>query len=178
MEYKEMENLVMTRQACRDFNDKPLEKAVVVKIAKLAKFAPSACNSQPWKMYVITEQENVKGVTEALCHEGRNRFLQKAKAYVVITEKATTLKEDVLKYFSVDHFVKYDIGELVAYVTLIAKSLGVESIVIGWMDKAKLLASISAEEGEDCSIAVALGYSDSEIRRKNRLDDGKVIKIL
>ena len=94
------------------------------------------------------------------------------------SEKATALKPDVLKYFGLDHFVKYDIGEIIAYVTLTAKSLGVDSIVIGWLDKEKLLSAIEAKEGEDCTLVVALGYSDSPLRQKDRKADEEVIKII
>jgi nitroreductase len=84
----------------------------------------------------------------------------------------------VLKFFGLDHFVKYDIGELIAYITLTAKSLGVDSIVIGWLDKEKLLKAIGAGEGEDCSLVVALGYSDSPLRKKDRRSDEEVIKYI
>ena len=57
--------LVLTRQSCRDFNDKPLSVELVLKIAEQARFAPSACNSQPWKMYVVADSEKLNGVFEA-----------------------------------------------------------------------------------------------------------------
>lgn len=178
MDFKDFQSLVLSRQACRDFNDLPLEKEKVEEIAKLAKYAPSACNSQPWKMYCVTEEERLEEVKKALQRSGRNKFLDKAKAVIAVTEKATTLKPDVLKFFGLDHFVKYDVGELVAYITLAAKSMGVESIVIGWMDKEKLLSAIQAEKGEDCTLVVALGYSDSPLRKKDRRKDEEVIKMI
>ena len=63
MNYEEFLKLIQTRQACRDFNDKPLDKETVLKIARTAMLAPSACNSQPWRMYVVTEPEKLKEVT-------------------------------------------------------------------------------------------------------------------
>ena len=123
-------------------------------------------------------KERLEEVKKALQRSGRNKFLEKAKAVIAVTEKATTLKPDVLKFFGLDHFVKYDVGELVAYITLAAKSMGVESIGIGWMDKEKLLSAIQAEKGEDCTLVVALGYSDSPLRKKDRRKDEEVIKMI
>ena len=57
MEFKDFEQLILTRQATRDFNDKPLDKEVVLQIAKATMLAPSACNSQPWKLYSVTSPE-------------------------------------------------------------------------------------------------------------------------
>ena len=47
---KYFENLIKTRQSCRDFNEKEVSAETLEKIAELAMLAPSACNSQPWKM--------------------------------------------------------------------------------------------------------------------------------
>lgn len=161
------EKLIKTRQACREFNDKPLDGATVRKIAELASLSPSACNSQPWEMYLI-EGEKVKEVTPALTSNGHNAFLSGAKAYVVITEIAATLKESIGAKLNRNHFVKYDVGELTAYVTLAAESLGVKSCIIGWIDQAALREAVGYSGEEVSNVVVALGYSDIPIREKKR----------
>ena len=45
--------LVLDRQSCRDFNDKELARETLDKIVDLSLNTPSACNSQPWKLYVV-----------------------------------------------------------------------------------------------------------------------------
>ena len=176
--YLDFIELVKNRQACRDFNDLPLEKELVEKIVEVARLTPSACNSQPWKMYCVTSDDAVSRVKDALTCDGRNLYLKNAKAFIVLGEKATTLKEDVLKKFSIDYFVKYDIGELIAYITLTAKSLGVESLIVGWLDHEKLKQIINFSDGEDCSIVIALGYSNSPLREKNRRKEEDVIEFI
>ena len=172
------EELVKTRQACRDFNDEPLEKETIEKIVDLARLAPSACNSQPWKMYCVTEGEKKQEVLKCLTDGARNGFLKKAQAFIVVAEKKRHLKKDVETRFSLDYFVKYDVGELIAYLTLSAKAYGVESIVIGWVNKDKLADVMSFEKGESCSLVVALGYSNSPLREKTRRDKDDVIKFV
>ena len=175
MDFMEFEKLVKERQSCRDFNDVPLEREKVEQIVELARLAPSACNSQPWKMYVACD-EKVKEVVEQLTEGGRNLFLKKAKSIIVVAEKdAENLKEDVKRRYSLDYFVKYDVGELIAYLTLGAKAIGVESIVIGWINLEKMSNVLGAEKGERVALAVALGYSDAPIREKVRLDKEKTI---
>lgn len=178
MGFIEFEKLVKERQSCRDFNDLPLEKEKVEAIVDLARNAPSACNSQPWKMYVACG-EKVQDVVAELTEGGRNAFLKKAKAVIVVAEKdADNLKEDVKRRFSLDYFVKYDVGELIAYLTLGAKAIGVESIVIGWINLEKLAEVVGAEKGERISLAVALGYSDAPLRDKVRKPKEKTIKFI
>ena len=77
-------NLVLSRQSCREFNDKPLDSEVAYKIAEQSALAPSACNSQPWKMYVVTNPESLSKTAEALGVNGHNKFLNKGDKIAVV----------------------------------------------------------------------------------------------
>lgn len=48
------ESILRTRHSARSFLDKPVEESVIREIIADAALAPSWCNSQPWKAYVIT----------------------------------------------------------------------------------------------------------------------------
>lgn len=170
--------LALSRQSCRDFNDKPLDKKTVEEIASIAMLAPSACNSQPWKMYLVTEKDKVSAVAKSLQDRGHNSFADGAKAFIVISEKDATLKESISTRFRSDHFVKYDIGELTAYITLAAESMGVKSCIIGWINQDALKTAINMPDGEVSNIVVALGYSDTPLRDKKRKTTQEVITTL
>lgn len=178
MDNKSFVNLVNSRQACRDFSGEKVEKNTLYNICDLARFSPSACNSQPWKMYCTNDGEVFEKVKKALTYNGRNAFLEKAGGFICLVEKHPQLMADVSKLFGDDYFVKYDIGELIAYITLTAKSMGIESCIIGWMDKSVLKNALSLSENEDCSIVVALGYSNIPIRKKTRKLATETIKVL
>ncbi len=176
MNFEQFSELVLNRQACREFNGKKIDKQTLKKIAKLARLAPSACNSQPWTMYCVTDQSKIQEITEALTENGRNAFLKNATAYVAIGEKARALKPDITAKFTDGFFVKYDVGELIAYITLGAKAIGIDSCVIGYVNSEKMKASLSLLDGEECLIVVALGYSDIPTREKIRRAEDEVIK--
>lgn len=176
MDFENFTELVKTRRSCRSFNDKPLDKETVYRIADLARLAPSACNSQPWKMYCVTDEARVEKVREALSEGGMNSFLSGAKAFIAAAETSPSdLKANVAKRFSTDRFVKYDVGELVAYLTLGAKSAGVESCIIGWVNEGKLRSALDLPEGESCAVVVALGYSDTPVPQKIRKAESETI---
>jgi nitroreductase len=168
--------LVQTRQSCRDFNDLPLDASIVNEIAKQAMLAPSACNSQPWKMYVVTSPLGLEKTAVSLGVNGHNKFLSKAKAFIVLAEKQAVLKPGVK--FDRNHFVKYDIGQLSAYITLTAKSFGVETCIIGMVDQSLIGDAVGLKDGELCNIAIALGYSDCALRTKIRKQEEDVITIV
>ena len=175
---KEFLTLVKNRQSCRDFNDMPLEKEVLDKIVDLGLLSPSACNSQPWKMYVVTDEQTREKVAKSLQDCLMNKFVDKAKAFIVLGETDAKLKVGIGSRFKADHFVKYDIGELIAYLTLGAESLGVSSCIIGWVNEKNLKEVLSMPEQESVSIVVALGYSDIEKRKKARKDKETVVKYI
>lgn len=173
---KTFNDLILSRQACREFNDVALSKETVLEILKQAKLAPSACNSQPWKMYAVTTPENIEKTAIALGVNGHNKFLSKAKAFIVLAEKKAVLKPGVT--FDGYHFVKYDIGQISAYITLSAKSLGVDSCIIGMVDQNLIKDAVGLCDGEICNIAIALGYSDIPVRDKIRKTDDQVFTII
>lgn len=169
-------NLILNRQSCRDFNDLPLDKQTVLDIVEAARLAPSACNSQPWKMYAVVSPDKIELTAAALGVNGHNKFLSKAKAFIVLAEKQAVLKPGVK--FDRNHFVKYDIGELIAYITLAAESKGVKSCIIGMIDQNLIGSAVGLKEGEVCNVAVALGYSDTPLRDKKRKPVDEVITIV
>ncbi len=178
MELKDFEKLVNDRQSCRDFSEKEVENEKLVNAINLALLSPSACNSQPWKIYCVSEKENLNKVAKCLQEGGRNAFTSKAKAFIVIAERNMPLKKDISEKFSEGHFVKYDIGEFIAYLTLALESEGLSSCIIGWVNKEELKKAVNYPDGETCNIVVAVGYSDIEKRKKVRLSSLETVKYL
>lgn len=176
MNYNDFKNLVFTRQSCRDFSEKELSSEVLEQIVDLARFSPSACNSQPWKMYCTNKKELIEKIAPCIQDGGINLFTSKAKGFICITEQDAVLRNGIR--YSPSHFVKYDIGELIAYITLTAKSLGVESCIIGCVNSEKIKQVLNHSDTEKCLIVIALGYSDIPIREKMRKDNAETVKFL
>ncbi len=167
--------LIKIRQAYRSFSDKPIAKDLLYDIIAMAKNAPSACNSQPWRVYITyTQEENVK-MRESLQDNGRNVFLDTAKAFIAVYKnEAIKLNLGAESKFSLLHFVEYDIGEFVAYLTLAAKNKGVDSCIIGWVNNEKLNETFSLNG--KCDLVIALGYAkDDKVRTKKRKDLKEII---
>ncbi|MBE7081479.1 MAG: NAD(P)H nitroreductase [Clostridiales bacterium] len=176
--FEQFSLLVNNRQSCRDFNDKPIDKETLDKIVSLGLLAPSACNSQPWKLYVVTEENARKKVAHSLQDMMMNKFTNKAQAFIVLAEREATLKLGASLKFDRNHFVKYDIGQICAYLTLGAESLGVSSCIIGWINEKELKQAISMPEDQSCKIVIALGYSDIDKRKKSRKDFETLVELI
>ena len=181
MQYEDFEKLVLARQSCRNFDGQPVSEEAIKKIVDLARLSPSACNSQPWKVYAVIKGESGEKfdlVKKSLQDVGLNKFLDGAGAFLVISEKTGMLKADILNRFSPKHFIKYDAGELCAYITLTAETLGISSCIIGWVNGKKLCSAINLPATEDATLVVALGYSEIPKREKVRKSLDEVYKLI
>ena len=156
--------LIEKRQSCRDFSDKPIELNLIYDIIGQAKKATSACNSQPWRVYITnTAKENEK-MRICLQENGRNAFLDTATAFIAVYQaEEIILNAGVESKFSSSHFAEYDIGEFVAYLTLAAKAKGLGSCIIGRVNNQKLNETF-ALKGK-CGLVVALGYAKNDKQR-------------
>ena len=62
--------LIQQRESCRNFSDQPVEREKLERCIEAARLAPSACNSQPWRYLVVTNEETCS--TLRPCTKGRS----------------------------------------------------------------------------------------------------------
>ena len=49
--------LVKIRQSVRKYSNKPVEPEKIIQCIEAARLAPSACNSQPWRVVIVNDPE-------------------------------------------------------------------------------------------------------------------------
>lgn len=176
--FETFSKLARERQSCRNFSTKKVEQEKLDKIMELSLLAPSACNSQPWKLFCVTEDENVNAVRESLQVNRHNAFLDNVTSFIAVVDQEAVLRADVKAKFDRNRFVRYDVGEIIAYLTLSAKSLGLDTCIIGWMNEEKLASLLNLKENERCRLVVAVGYSNDPLREKIRKPkEDKIVKM-
>jgi nitroreductase len=50
---RSIDHLIANRYACREFSDRPVTRRTIEDILRIARFAPSGANIQPWAVYAI-----------------------------------------------------------------------------------------------------------------------------
>jgi nitroreductase len=63
--YMNFQELTNFRQSVRKYSDKPVEPEKIEQITEAVHLAPSACNSQPWKIIFVDKPELKKEVAKA-----------------------------------------------------------------------------------------------------------------
>lgn len=75
------ENLMHARRSVRDFKTQPIDLTLIKKAVELAQLSPSACNRQPWKVYLVSDPDDMKTL---LSHQNGNRGFGHLAPHVAI----------------------------------------------------------------------------------------------
>lgn len=60
---------VKNRRSVRSFSDKAISAEVLEKMKQVLRYAPSACNFQPWRFVIVTDQKLRGGLAKAACDQ-------------------------------------------------------------------------------------------------------------
>ena len=64
MNYESLLELVKNRRSLRRFRPDPIPKGTVEKVLEIARYVPSAANSQPWEFVVVEDSEMKKSISK------------------------------------------------------------------------------------------------------------------
>jgi nitroreductase len=79
----EIDRIILDRVACREFSNRVVPQHTIVEILRVARFAPSGANIQPWNIYALTggPQERLSAaLLDAHCNE-RAKHVSEYKYY-------------------------------------------------------------------------------------------------
>jgi len=60
MDWNPVEKVILERRSTRKYKDKQVPEALIRRILEMARFAPSAGNSQPWRFMVIRDKKMIE----------------------------------------------------------------------------------------------------------------------
>ncbi|ADM28167.1 nitroreductase [Ignisphaera aggregans DSM 17230] len=115
---EELLNFLLSRRSIRRFRPDPIPLDIIKKIINVARFAPSARNSQPW-IFIIVNNDNVKEKLASL--RPRAETLLNAPMAIVV---ACNRDEDPV-------FYQQSCSNAIMYIMLAAHALGLGSVWLG-----------------------------------------------
>ena len=174
--YEDFLNLVINRQSDRSFDkDKMVEEDKLKRILEAARLAPSACNAQPWKFVVVTDQELATNVGKAAAGLGMNKFAKDAPVHILIVEESANFTSKLGGKWKNKHFPLIDIGIVAAHIALAAESEGLGSCILGWFDEEKIKTLTNIPTSKRLLLDILIGYPTKGKRKKLRKSNDKVI---
>jgi nitroreductase len=175
MNFKE---LLYQRQSVRKYIDKPVEKEKLLQIIDAVHLAPSACNSQPWKLILVDEPELKNKVARATFGTAIafNRFAVQAPIMAVLVIENAKLIAQIGGKIKNQEYPEYDIGIAAEHFCLQATELGLGTCMIGWFDEETIQDLLHIPKHKKIGLLISLGYppADYKLRKKIRKKIAKI----
>lgn len=154
----QVECFVSTRHSIRNYINKPIDQETLRKVIRLANYAPSACNRQPTKVYVASDEPVVKEIAKLV--PGNKGFEEEVPNWMIVTtnKKMFGINEPLQWYVNGGIYIAYLVQALHAYHlgSCIFQIPGIHPAT----DKLRNLASIPANES--IIAVIGFGYAQTE----------------
>ncbi|HBE03823.1 MAG: hypothetical protein A2096_16775 [Spirochaetes bacterium GWF1_41_5] len=152
--------LAGTRKSIRAYENKPVEKSRLEYIINAGRFAPSACNKQPWHFYVLQQGEAREKINRAY---DRRWF---AEAPVIL---AVVLKTDEAWVRSDGKcYGDLDAGLAMDHMLLAAHEQGLGACFIAAFKKEIAACALALPQNHEPILLAAVGYPAESGKEKSR----------
>ena len=174
----EFMDLIKERRSVRVYQDKPVDRALVDEVIRAAQLAPSWKNSQTGRYYVALSPEARERI--GTCLPERNR---KNSDHAVLIVSAY---EKGVSGFNGgepanelgDQWGAYDLGLQNMLLTLRARELGLDTLIMGIRDGSAIRAAVGIPETETVFAVISLGYRDQDPPARPRKATEEIVRYL
>jgi len=166
--------LILRRQSVRKYQDKAVEKEKLEKLIESVRLSPSASNSQPWQLILVTDPLLKDKVARATFSTlvSFNKFAPEAPVLAVLTIEKPKVITQIGGRLKNREFPLIDIGIAAAHLCLQAADLGLGSCMLGWFDEPSIKKLLHIPENTRIGLVITIGYAaeDYPVRKKIRKD--------
>lgn len=143
--------LAKTRYSVRAYQDTPIEEEKLTLILEAGRVAPTACNNQPQKIYVVKTPE-ARQKLNAVCG---NTF-QAPVVLVVCYDRTRDWKNRLMPGYESG---ETDAAIVCTHMMLQAAELGVGSCWVGYFNSGSIVEALGLPETVTVSALLPLGYA-------------------
>jgi len=162
--------LIRQRQSVREYSDQPVERDKLERLVEAVRLAPSASNSQPWKLIFVNEP-GLRGQVAKACFSkviSFNSFTLQAPVIAVLAQERPKVITQIGGRIKDKEYPLIDIGVAAAHFCLQATELGLGTCMIGWFQEQRIKDLLGIPEGTGVGLLITLGYSKAPQRDKIR----------
>jgi nitroreductase len=128
-------DLVERRVSCRKYKHDPVPSELVEQILEAARLAPSACNNQPWRFVVVTDNDRRERLaTDGILPGLGMDWIADAPVVLVIGIHRSVITHRVAPKVSGVDYALMDLGIAGEHAVLQATELGLGTCWIGWIN--------------------------------------------
>ena len=156
--------LLHNRQSVRHYQDRPVEPEKITQLIEAVRLAPSASNSQPWKLIIVDAPELKDQVARATFSTlvAFNKFVPQAPVLAVLVVEKPKLITQIGGRLKDRDFPLIDIGIAAEHFCLQAAELGLGTCMLGWFDEPAIQQLLHIPPHKRIGLVIALGYSEGD----------------
>ncbi len=163
--------LINRRQSVRKYQDKPVEQEKLKKLIEAVRLAPSASNSQPWKLILVDEPEMKNKVANATFSKlvSFNKFAPQAPVMAVLVIEKPKMITQIGGSVKNREFPLIDIGIAAEHFCLQAAELGLGTCMLGWFNEKKIKQLLSIPKKKRIGLVITLGYEPEDYKQREKI---------
>ena len=168
--------LITVRQSVRKYANRPVPEETLDCLVEAVRLSPSASNSQPWRLILVTDPALRDRVARATFSRlvSFNRFAVQAPVLaVLVVEKAKVITQIGGRLKDRD-FPLIDIGIAAAHFCLQAADLGLGTCMLGWFDEAVIRELLHIPASRRIGLVITLGYPADDDRLRPKIRKGGI----
>jgi len=157
--------LIYRRQSARKYTTQTVEKEKIEKIIEAVRLAPSASNSQPWKLILVDEPELKDKVANATFTKlvAFNKFAPQASVMAVLVIEKPKMITQIGGSVKNREFPLIDIGIAAEHFCLQATELELSTCMLGWFSEKKNKAIIEHSQKETNWVGYYFGLRNGRL---------------
>ena len=178
-------NAILDRSSIRAYADTPLTETELTQLKKAALASPTAMNRQDQRFLFVSDRRIVDAIDQAVIDgiiaSGNAAFAERNRSRGGKTLYNAPLFVGI--FAKPARFAQTDAGIAVENLALAAKSLGLDSVILGMPDAAfagekghEFAASLGVPEGFEFMIGIAIGHRAME-KAPHEWDESHVIEV-
>jgi len=127
--------------------------------------APSASNTQPWKLILVDDAAVKEQVARATFSKtfSFNQFAMEAPVIAVLTVEKHSVLTQVVGWLKKRPFYLVDIGIAAAHFCLQATDLGLGTCMLGWFDEAEVKKILKIPRAIRVALVITVGYETESL---------------
>lgn len=142
--------LAKSRYSVRKFADKPIEQEKLDIILEAGNVAPTGCNYQPQRIYVVQSEKNIAKLNEL------SKCIFGAKTVLLFTYDSNEDWKNPLE--SGVHSGVQDVSIVASHIMLAAWDLGIGTCWVNYFANTKLEKELRLPENERAVLLMPIGY--------------------
>jgi nitroreductase len=170
--------VIRKRYSCRRYSSEPVDQERLDLFREAVRWAPSACNRQPYTFHFISDKETISRISEAVPvgPASVNAWMKSAPLIVVAVGTKELVYHKIAQVVDADYH-RTDAIIAMDHLSLVATETGLGTCWVGWFHRKKVGRIISVGRGEEVVILMTVGYPDREPpKERKRKEPGELFK--